>query len=70
VPRYGYLAFLVLFIIATGGGGQLLLNISDIDYCPDSYSSLILSFRASPYPAMLISFPFSLSAGSSDGGSV
>jgi hypothetical protein len=70
VPRSGYPAFLVLFIIAAGGGGPFLLYISDIDNCPDSHLPLFLSFRASPYPLMLISFPFSFSAGSSDGGSV
>jgi hypothetical protein len=70
VPRFGDQAFLVLFIIAAGGGGPLLVYISDIDNYPDSHSPLILSFRASPYPSMLISFPFSFSAGSSDGGSV
>jgi hypothetical protein len=48
---------------------QLLLYISEIDYCPDSYSSMIKSFWVSPYLAMFISFPFSLSAGFSDGGS-
>jgi len=55
VPRSGYLAFLVLFVIAAFGGGQLHLDISDTDHCPDGYSSLILSFRASPYLALLIS---------------
>jgi hypothetical protein len=70
VPRSGDQALFVLFIIASGGGGLLLVYISDIDNCPDSHSLLILSFRASPYPLMLILFPFLLSAGSSDGGSV
>jgi hypothetical protein len=70
VPRSGDPAFLVLFIIAAGGGGPLRVYISDIDNYPDSHSPLILSFRASPYPSMLILFPFSFSAGSSDGGSV
>jgi len=68
VPRSGDQAFLVLIIIAAGDGGLLPLYISDIDNCPDSHLPLILSFRASPYPLMLISFPFSFSAGSSDGG--
>jgi hypothetical protein len=70
VPRSGDQAFLVLFTIASGGGGLLLVYISDIDNCPDSHLPLILSFRASPYPLMLISFPFSFSAGSPDGRSV
>jgi hypothetical protein len=69
VPRFGDQALFVLFIIAAGGG-PLLVYISDIDNCPDSHLPLILSFRASPYPLMLISFPFSFSAGSSDGRSV
>ena len=70
MPRFGDQALFVLIIIAAGGGGPLLLYISDIDNCPDSHSPLILSFRASPYPLMLISFPFSFSAGSYDGGSI
>ena len=56
-------AFLVLFIIATGGGGLSPLYFSDIDNYPDSHSPLILSLWASPYPPMFISFPFSFSAG-------
>jgi hypothetical protein len=43
VPRFGDQAFLVLFIIAAGGGGPLLVYISDIDNYPDSHSPLILS---------------------------
>jgi len=70
VPHFGDQAFLVLFIIAAGGGGPLLLYISDIDNCPDSHSPLILSFRVSPYPPMLISFLFSFSAGFFDSRSV
>ena len=43
VPRYGDKAFLVLFLIAGYGGGQLRLDLSDTYHCPDSYSPLILS---------------------------